>query len=236
MNKESTVKEKRKTHEKLNNAITVICILAIMISILAVVLITKDRFGKKPFSYPDSLGKTVIRVDDDEVTLKEISYYILVAETNVNAAAQEYNSNNMEAYWNMNLHPKYVRSHIRELIIDACTRDNVYYQEALTAGYTLDDAMKQEIRENAVEEMNKLTDSQRQYLQYTEEDMITVLTKIYYARWYVTDLMNQGYTQEELDIDGSYYNKVQKKYKIKVYNSLWEKVQIGNVTINQDYQ
>ena len=129
MNKESTVKEKRKTHEKLNNAITVICILAIMISILAVVLITKDRFGKKPFSYPDSLGKTVIRVDDDEVTLKEISYYILVAETNVNAAAQEYNSNNMEAYWNMNLHPKYVRSHIRELIIDACTRDNVYYQE-----------------------------------------------------------------------------------------------------------
>ena len=71
MNKESTVKEKRKTHEKLNNAITVICILAIMISILAVVLITKDRFGKKPFSYPDSLGKTVIRVDDAEVTLKE---------------------------------------------------------------------------------------------------------------------------------------------------------------------
>ena len=46
MNKESTVKEKRKTHEKLNNAITVICILAIMIwekTILLSGFIGKDR-------------------------------------------------------------------------------------------------------------------------------------------------------------------------------------------------
>ena len=120
----------------------------------------------------------------------------------------------------------------KDSVMDACTRDNVYYQQALKDGYILSEEELDKIEEQAVEEMNKLTESQLKITEYQLSDMIEVLTKIAYARNYVQELMVEGYTSEELDTGGSKYKEIAKDYSVKVDKKIWRAVRLGKVTIN----
>lgn len=197
---------------------------------------TKQLFSKDDtFSYKESLGETVFTIEEEHVTLKEITYYILVAETNFNAASQMYNKNDMGRFWNLLLRKTYVRSLVKKSVLNSCIRDNIYYREAIKNGYTLDEEAHKEIENQAVEEMVKLTDGQRDYTEYSKSDMIQVLTKIYYAKQYVSDLMQQGYTEDELDIEGIQYQSVLADYEIETNEELWKNITLGQITINNDY-
>ena len=150
--------EKDTVKPRIKNIIVSICTIVIISCIAAFALITVNLLSKEEFSYADSLNDTVLTVEKENISLKEISYYILVAETNYNEAANIYNEDNPHAFWNIALNMKYFRNRIKQSVIDACTRDNVYYQQALKEGYTLKEEELQEIRDKALEEISKMTD------------------------------------------------------------------------------
>lgn len=226
MSKERAISEKSK------NIITVICTIVIILSIGAFALITADIIVGDGFVYQDSLEETILTVGDETVSLKEISYYILVAESNYNEAAQIYNEDNLNSFWNINVNFRFFRKMAKQSVLDACIRDNIYYQQALLEENTLSEEEMKEIEEKASEEMNKLTEKQLEMTDYQMSDMVNVLTKIAYAREYVSNLMAQGYTEEELDTEGSRYEEIKKDYPVKVNDKIWEKITLGKVTIN----
>lgn len=221
---------------KTKNIITAVCTVVILLSIGAFMLITADICSGEPFSYKDSLQETALAVGDEKITLKEATYYILVSESNYNAAAQIYNQDNLDAFWNININYRFLKNMTKQAVIDACTRDNVYYQEARKAGYSLDAKAQEEIEDQAVNELNKMTSGQRAYTEYEKSDMVQVLTKIYYAKEYVSELMEQGFSGKDLDTGGLKYEKIAEDYEIKVYNGIWKNITLGQVTINNDYQ
>ena len=90
------------------------------------------------------------------------------------------------------------------------------------------------VEEQALDEMGKLTADQMEITDYTKEDMIKVLTKIQYAKEYVSDLMDEGYTEEELDTGGSKYEEIENKYHPKSNDNVWDNITIGKVTINYE--
>lgn len=226
--------EKEAITPKTKNIIVSICTIAIIISIAAFALITVKLVSKKEFSYTDSLDHTVLTVENETISLKEISYYILVAETNYNEAANIYNEDNPHAFWNMALNMKYFRNRIKQSVIDACTRDNIYYQQALKEGYTLKEEVLGEIQDEALEEISKMTDFQMKLTDYHMSDMISVLTKIAYSRKYVEDLIAEGYTAQELDVDGSKYEEIKKDYAVSINQKIWKNITLGKVTINNE--
>lgn len=226
MNKEREISEKSK------NVITAICVIIIILSIGAFALITADMIVGDGFVYQDSLEETILTVGDEAVSLKEISYYILVAESNYNEAAQIYNEENLNSFWNINVNFRFFRKMAKQSVLDACTRDNIYYQQALLEENTLSEEETEEIQEKAAEEMNKLTEKQLEITEYQMSDMVHVLTKIAYARKYVSNLMAQGYAEEELDTEGSRYEEIKKDYPVQVNDEIWGKITLGKVTIN----
>jgi len=229
-----TMIEKDTVTPKIQNIIISICTIVIIISIGALVLITVNLLSKKEFSYADSLDDTVLTVENETVSLKEISYYILVAETNYNEAANIYNEENPHAFWNMALNMKYFRNRVKQSVIDACTRDNIYYQQALKEGYILKEEALEEIEDKALEEISKMTDFQMKLTDYQMSDMVKVLTKIAYSRKYAEDLMAEGYTAQELDVDGSKYEEIKKDYAVSVNQKIWKNITLGKVTINNE--
>jgi len=228
MSKKETVTPRTK------NIIITICTIVIIISIAAFALITANLLRKEKFSYADSLDGTVLTIGDEEVSLKEISYYILVAETNYNEAANIYNEDNPHAFWNMLLEMKFFRNRVKQFVIDTCTRDNIYYQQALKEGYTLEDEMLEEIEDKALEEISKMTEQQMELTKYQMSDMVNVLTKIAYSREYAGNLMAEGYTAQELDVGGSKYEEIKKDYAVWVNRKIWKNITLGKVTINNE--
>ncbi len=138
------------------------------------------------------------------------------------------------AFWNIALNMKYFRNRIKQSVIDACTRDNVYYQQALKEGYTLKEEELQEIRDKALEEISKMTDWQMKITDYQMSDMVNVLTKIAYSRKYAENLMAEGYTAQELDVDGSKYEEIKKDYAVSINQKIWKNITLGKVTINNE--
>ena len=227
-----TMSRKEAVSQKINNIIISICIIAIILSIAAFALITIKLTSDEPFSYTDSLEETVLTVEDEQVSLKEISYYILVAETNYNEAARIYNEDNLHAFWNINLYFKFFRNMAKQSVIDACTRDNIYYQQALKEGYTLSEEALEDIQNRALQEISKLTEQQMKLTEYQMSDMVNVLTKISYAREYAESLMAEGYTEQELDTDGSKYKEIKQDYSVEINRKIWNNITLGKVTIN----
>ena len=43
-------------------------------------------------------------------------------------------------------------------------------------------------------------------------------------------LVEDGYTMEEIEIKGSYYEEIKKSYSYKV-DDIWESVKLGNLTV-----
>ena len=78
----STIKNKRAE-------IMVIVISAVLVAVIFTMLI---RFNKnKEFVYNKHLDETVISIDDENITLKEFSYYVYIVEKQVNDMAIKYN-------------------------------------------------------------------------------------------------------------------------------------------------
>lgn len=230
----NTTQTEGKKQENRRTVITAICILVIMASVVAVFAIAAEKRKAEAFDFQRSLEDVAITVDSEEVTLKEVSYYIMVAETNQNAAAYIYNDKNPNAFWNIRLNYKYVSQMAEEVIINACIRDNIYYLQALEEGYQLSEEQQKEIEETALEEIQKMTDYQRELTAYQKEDMVQVLTKIQYAKNYVADLMEEGYEQEALDVDGEKYEEIAENYKTTTNKDIWNNLTIGKVTINKE--
>ena len=229
-------RKEKEISQRTKNIIITICTVIIVLSVGAFGLITADLVSGDGFVYRESLGETVLTVGEESISLKEISYYILVAETNYNEAAQIYNKDNMEAFWNAKLNYKFFRNMVKQTVLDACTRDNTYYQKALKEGYMLSDEAVAEIEETAVEEINKLTEEQLEITDYQMSDMVKVLTKIAYAKEYVSNLMAQGYSENELDTGGVIYEEMKKAYSVEVNEKIWDKISLGAVTINNLYE
>ena len=46
-------------------------------------------------------------------------------------------------------------------------------------------------------------------------------------------LSENGYTNEELELKGTYYEKLREQYSISVNEKLWDKVKFGNITLDK---
>ena len=87
----STIKNKRAE-------IMVIVISAVLVAVIFTMLI---RFNKnKEFVYNKHLDETVISIDDENITLKEFSYYVYIVEKQVNDMAIKYNPDDTNEFWN----------------------------------------------------------------------------------------------------------------------------------------
>lgn len=221
---------------KSHNIITLVCILIIMFCIVAFVLIAVDNRDKTNFVFNEHLQDTLVTIsyDDnvDSLSLKDVSYYILVMEASVNHTASLYNPSNNSAYWNLYINNTFLKSIAKDNTIYVAIRDHIYYCEALANGYKLDESEQKIISEEADSIYNNMTGKQVDATALTLEDLYNIRYKIGLATKYITHLKNdEGLTEEELNIDGKFYTELLEKYVYKIDN-LCDNITLGNITVD----
>lgn len=221
--------------KKKQDIIIIICVLILVLSVCAIFCIYYGNKNKE-FVYNEHLKEVVLKVSGDEgaeeITFQELAYYIINVEGDIDDMAHQYNSDNLNAYWNVKLGKGLytTRKYAKDLVIDKCVMDNIYYMEAIKNGITLTEDERELAGEDARLILKNLTSRQMDVADFDYESLYNLMVKLYTTSKYVNTLTKDGYTMKELEIKGSYYEAIKKDYSYKL-NELWEQVKLGNLTV-----
>src|SRR5574344_1027030 len=120
-------------NKKIYNYIVLSCSLLIIFSIVLLFVINSQNKVKNSFIFNEHLNDTFITMDNEDtsysISLKELSYYVLVMEASVNNTASLYDPSNTNKFWNLYLENTFVSTIAKDTSIDMCIRDNIYYNE-----------------------------------------------------------------------------------------------------------
>lgn len=222
--------------KKAYNYVVLVCSLVIILAIVLIFVINSENKVKNSFVFNKHLDDTILTFelndDDQSITLKELSYYILLMEANVNHTAALYDPDNSNSFWNLYIEHTFVKSMAKDTSIDMCIRDNIYYLEATANNLTLDSKEANQVSEETSYIYYNLTGKQVDATELSYQDIYNVRYKIALATKYISKLMNEdSYTKEELNVNGSYYEALQKKYPVTIAE-VWDEVTLGNITID----
>ena len=224
--------------KKKQDIIIVICVVTIVLSLCAFFCIYYSN-KKTEFVYNEHLKDIALEVSDDEsvmeITFQEIAYYIINVEGDIDDMAHQFNSDNLNAYWNIKLDKGLytTRKYAKDLVIDKCVMDNIYYIEAIKNGIELTEEEEKLAGEDARLILKNLSARQMDVTDYAYEDLFKIMEKLYITSKYVNTLLIDGYTMEELELKGSYYEEIKKGYSYKI-DDLWEQVKLGNLTVETE--
>lgn len=223
---------------KRGNKITAICVLCIMVCVVLFMMIYVNN-KSDDFKYSRHLDERVVSIsssasesDTVSIDMQEMAYYIINVEGNINDMAYQYNSKSPAKFWNLKVETTYtMRDYAKDLAMDSCVRDNIYYIEALKNGMELTEEEKKLASENAYAIMKNLTGRQMDLSDFTYEVLYGIETKLFIASKYANSLSENGYDKDELELEGSYYNELRSAYNVSVNEELWDKVEFGNLSI-----
>ena len=86
------------TLKKKKVEIITVCICVVLIAAILAILIVFNK--SKDFVYNKHLDEAVISIDDENITLKDFSYYIYIVEKQINDMAIKYNPDDPNDFWN----------------------------------------------------------------------------------------------------------------------------------------
>lgn len=194
------------------------------------------------FDFGESLPKTVVTINEEEVSLQEMMYYIMRVEVTGQQAAMLYNSDNPKEYWGLYMNEReqagYVSDLAKRAAMEYCIRDYIYAAEAEKNGIALTEEEQEAIRMNAEDSFASLTPEQRETSQMTWEVWVSVLETEALAYKYMLSLAEESENPLEAltlqyDVGGEYYTILRGMYQVEIEEELWEEIRVGYITINQ---
>lgn len=223
---------------KRNERVILACVLSIAICLIAFMYI---HYGNKneDFAYNEHLDETVMSimsqdgaVESMNVNLQEMAYYIINVEGDINDMAYQYDSENPKKYWTVKIRTIYnMADYAKDLAFDSCVRDFIYYMEAVKAGLELTEEELELAADDTKVIMKNLSGKQMDMSDYSEEILYSLEKKLYLATKYVNTLTEKGYKIADLELDGSYYQELLSLYNIDVNEEVWDKIELGELTI-----
>jgi hypothetical protein len=218
-----------------------LCVIAAALLLWAGELFYK---AQHPFVYAERLDDTILRVDDEAVTLRELGVYIYQVETFVDEQARLYNPEDRTEYWNKHfsagLESAFVSDMAVEAVYGTCVCDHIYEKMAQEDGFTLSAKKEEKAQEDAEELWNEMSEEQRQATGVTKETVLAVCQRkalvSAYAEKFVQEVDFTGYSgnpEELLSYSGDYYkNEILPQHKIWYNNALKKEIRIGKITID----
>ena len=225
-------------NKKKQDIIILICAITIILCVVSIGIIAAFNRTNSRFSLNKHLDDTIVTIKHKdntyEYTLDDFAYYILLMEATINHSATLFNPNNLYALWNMKSDGSFVKDAAKELTMDLFIRDCIYYNEAIKAHISLDEAEIDTVYEEASYIYKNLTGKQVDATEYDLQDLYNIRYKINIIVKYINTLKaHTDYADEDLDIDGAYYTDLSRAYSIDIDN-LWNQIELGDLTISRD--
>lgn len=212
-------------------AIGVFCTIFFVIAVLAVVV----RRNKEPdwLVYADSLDVVVAEVNQQELTLRDLAFYIAYDEQVVEDQAEIYNPEDTTRYWNVCTNGEYIRLMAKDATMQKAIHDEIFYQMALKEQVSLTEEERDTMEDSANLFWNSIMYGDKlERLGVSEEDLNATIEKMAIAQKY-----QAAYAQRELlemsdyDIATVWYEKLLAEQDYQIYEDVWDKVNYGDITL-----
>lgn len=207
-------------------------VLLTLVAMLAVAA-RQDRIRKKELVFAEALDVVAITVDEVELTLRDIAVYVAYQEKTVQKDAVIYDYEKPHKYWNTYTNQYFVRSLAEKAVYNMAIHDEIFYQMALKEGLSLDEREEAYLFNEQQDFLMDLSEEQRMRLGVSEEELLDSMRKIALANKAQSILaQSNGLYYEDYDYTGAVYELLLDEHKVKVDESVWDRIAVGNITVN----
>ena len=164
----------------------------------------REQGKRQKLSFPESLDLVVVAVDGEQVTLREMTFYIAYEEGNMEDAAIIYNPDNTDEYWQLYINHTFLR-----------------------------EEEEQYLANDQQDFWSDLTEEQRARLGVDEETIDASMRKMALAQKYQSILAEMEQVDyEDYSIGGTEYEKLLAQHTCELDETTWDHVPFGSITVD----
>ena len=131
----------------------------------------REQGKRQKRAVPESLDLVVVTVDGEQVTLREMAFYIAYEEGSMEDAAIIYNPDNTDEYWRLYTNHTFLREQAKQTVLDMTVHDTLFSQMAAKEGVVLSEAEEQYLANEQQDFWSDLTEEQRESLSVSEDTL-----------------------------------------------------------------
>ncbi len=186
----------------------------------------------QPIDYSEHLSDVAVSVDERQLTLRDLSFYVLYEEMTIETEAEVYNKKNTRDFWNLHSNGIFFKAAAKKCVMDMAVHDDLFYHEAKDAGMELS-AEDRDILKNSYNDfLDDLFLVQCDSPLYDEELIFETMEHIALAEKYQGYLADRDQTTyAAYGYDGYDYNNYIEEHNIKINDAVWDRVSIGDNTL-----
>lgn len=210
-----------------------ITIILVVLVILTGMEAYRTYTNRQALVYAEALSETAVTVDEKELTLFDMAFYVAYQEKEVQKDAVIYNKEKPYRYWNAHTNGQFIRKVAEQAVVDMAVHDEIFYQMAALDGLELDEAEEAYLANEISDFCSDVSEEQLAQLGVTAEDIKAAMRKIALANKYqsiLSQMEEVDYT--EYNYTGDAYQKLLEKYEVIINENVWDRISIGNITVN----
>lgn len=189
--------------------------------------------NSRDVEYKDCLDKVIFTANGQEVQMKDLAFYILYEEREVESQAMVYNPQNTKDYWNLHIDGVFMQVQAKDTILQMAIHDKLFYQKAVEEDMTLDAGEEQLLRNVISDFWMDLLDEQMEKMPVSEEYIMEAMRQIALAEKYQAKLAEkEGKAYASYNWDGYEYGLWKEKQDVDINEKLWEKIVVGDITLD----
>ncbi len=193
----------------------------------------REQGKRQKLSFPESLDLVVVTVDGEQVTLREVAFYIAYEEGSMEDAAIIYNPDNTDEYWRLYTNHTFLREQAKQTVLDMTVHDTLFSQMAAKEGVVLSEAEEQYLANEQQDFWSDLTEEQRESLSVSEDTLDETMRKMALAQKYQSILAEMEQVDyEDYSIGGTEYEKLLAQHTCELDETTWERVPFGSITVD----
>lgn len=208
-------------------------IILVLILIVVIAFSFQSKEKKEYLVFNEKLDETAVTVDDADLTLRDIAFYVAYEEKTVQEQAILYNPDNPRQYWNVYTDGQFVKLAAKQAALDMAVHDEIFYRMAVAEGVELDAAERTYLENDENDFWSDLEDWQKNQLGISEDELDFSMEKIALADKYqsIYAQMNQK-EYEAYNFNGEAYEALLQEHTCSVKEKVWDRVEFGSVTLD----
>lgn len=209
-----------------------IILVILCVGVIIYALITMGD-GRGPLNYNEHLDDAAVTIDGEDVTFRDLAFYILFEERKVEEQAKVYNKDYTKDFWNLYTNETFIQSASKDAVIDMAIHDHLFYQLAVAEGMNTLSAEEETDLAYAINDFwEDLLDVQWEKLPCDEETINEQIRIAAIAEKYQNHLAEEkGPSQAAYNYDGYYYGQIRDEHSVKINKKLWDKFVLGDITL-----
>ena len=209
----------------------------VLVAALAVYLVVNSAERRVKLNVAEHLSEVVFVLDDEEVTLEDIMFYILLEEYQVEKNSLIYNSKNTKQFWNAHTNGVFISIDTKDAILDMAVHDHLMERLARDEGLLLTEDDRASLENRRSDFWEDMFDYQKEHLLVSKEKINEQIELAALGEKYVNMLAEaSGVEAAPYQYDGAYYKEMLEEHKLKVNKKLWDKVVVGDITLSHSRQ